>query len=494
MSALRSLLCSLTILALGVDARATPQGSATDTLADQFARMQDFSTSPPTIDAYLSHLLYYLEPNGSFEHLTGPPFPQPGPFYLFPGLWSYSGFCRTGTEVTSSSPRCIRKTTNCFVTLTFTDGSRYSFEDLSVTTTCDDGSSDSFQKRYHVAEVGPPGARDWIVRVESWTQETLETRKHYVRGRAGATASFQHRNGAAVVSGGPLEIDMAPGAVLDLTQNPAGNGPLFVTDGPTVLRCDTVLLDPGVVLADLFSPPPIVLPGAVVPEVGTPALQFAYAAQFPLHVDTSIYNVGNDDLVVQVTWSGAQTAAGQSTVNVPMAQRVRIPIQLAAPDTVLVQATPIGAPGAAVDGAMIVANGHAGVLRYGTGSAGCLGVHDVAIDGPVAVGGSAATITVTNNNPNGIGLWLFGEPVAGYGALYLPGPTELYVDAIAPWFVTDLYLCDAAGVGSFVFQPPADPSLRAVELVCQPLGLWLGPCNPGALSFSSGPALLLQVQ
>jgi len=164
MFAVRSLLCSLTVLSVCAHARAAPQGTPSDTLADQFARLQDFSTSPPSIDSYLSHLLFYLEPNGSFEHLTGPPFPQPGPFYLFPGLWSYSG------------------------------------------------------------------------------------------------------------------------------------------------------------------------------------------------------------------------------------------------------------------------------------------------------------------------------------------PTELYVDAIGPWLVTDLYLCDPAGVGSFVFQPPVDPALRTVELVCQPLGLWLGPCQPGVLSFSSGPALLLQVQ
>jgi len=150
---------------------------------------------------------------------------------------------------------------------------------------------------------------------------------------------------------------------------------------------------------------------------------------------------------------------------------------------------------AQINNTMAIAKEHAGVFRFGVGTPGCLGMHAVDIDGPVVVGGATAILTVTNNNPNGIGLWLFGTSVNGnYGTLPLPGPTELYIDALGTWFVTELYVADLTVVGSFALQAPSDPSLRTLRLDVQPIGLWLGPCNAGLLTFSSSQALGLQIQ
>ena len=56
---------------------------------------------------------------------------------------------------------------------------------LEVTEVCSDGSRTSFRKRYQIPELGPPGNRSWLVRVESWTNENLETRRRH---RAGMSA------------------------------------------------------------------------------------------------------------------------------------------------------------------------------------------------------------------------------------------------------------------------------------------------------------------
>lgn len=496
---------TLSPLLFALVAAALPQAAAAQgTMADQFARLQDFSASPPTIDPYLDHLLYWLSPNDSLAHLSGPPFPSPGPWHLPPDLWSYSGFCKSGSEEIGSAPRCVRSWSECFVTLVFTDGSRYSYEATRTGTVCSDGSADSFEKRSQVAELGPPSQRDWLVHVESWTHETLETRRNRVSGRSGAVADYRARAGAPVVTSGPFELDLGPGGVLDLRQNAAASGPLFLTDGPALLRCDTVLLDPGVTLVDLFAVPPIVQPGALVGDVDLPLAPYvASRSGAPFQAPVIVRNTGNVDQVLQASWSGPFCAPGSTVVTLGAHLHVELWIPCQIPP-----GTPVGAvaatqvqvvsqttPGLSASAEVLVANQHPGVFRFGSGTPGCLGAHGVDVDGPVAAGGPVVALTVGANNPFGIGLWLVGDPVGGnWGTLTVPGLADLYVDPFAPWFVTEFYVADAAGTAALPLQVANDPDLRGLELVCQPVGLWLGPCNPGVLTFSSGPALGLVVQ
>lgn len=494
------LLAVLALVAAVLPRPAAAQG----TMAEQFAQQQDFSASPPTIDPYLDHMLYWLAPNDSLAHLTGPPFPSPGPWYLPPNLYSYSGFCKSSDEEISSSPRCVRTRRECFVTFVFTDGSRYSYESTRTSTVCDDGSSDSFEKRWQVAEVGPPGQRDWVIHVEAWSFETLETRSNRVSGRAGAVVDHRARAGSPVVSGGPFELDLGPGGVLDLRQNAAAAGPLFLTDGPALLHCDTVLLDPGVALTDLFVPPPIVQPAVLLGLVELRVSPFvAHRSGGPFQVPVLVRNTGNIDQLLQLSWSGGFAAPGSTPVNLGAHLWIElwVPCQIP-PGTpigttaaTLVQVVSQTTPGLTASTAVRVANQHPGVLRFGSGTPGCLGGHGVDVDGPLEAGGPVANLTVDSNVPSGIGLWLFGDPLGGnWGTLAVPDIGDLYVDPFGPWFGLAAFVADAAGVAGLPLQMANDPDLRGFRFVCQPVGLWLGSCTPGVLTFSTGPAVRFEVQ
>lgn len=491
-------LFSVLFCSLVLEGPALAQG----TMADEFARRQDFSTSPPTLGFSLNDMLEWSRPNRSYEHLTGPPFPGPRPFYLPQDLYSIFLRSKTSSYQTSSSPRCVKTEREFYVTMVFTDGSRYSFEDIEVTEVCSDGSKTSFRKRYQIPELGPPGNREWLIRVESWTSENLETRKHSVRGAGTATASFANRGGVPVITGGPLEIDMAPGGVLDLRQNAAAAGPLFTTTGPALVRCDQVLMDPGVQLSDLFSPPPIAMPAQLLFDWDF--LTFGHVTArpgAPSAAPVIVANTGHVTEQFQIAWNGAFTTPGQAVVAVSAGELRQIDLPVSIPpgtpdgavDIVQLQVTPLTRPTQAVSALLAVSSDHLGQFRYGAGSPGNNGLHTISADGPLVAGGPVVRISTVGADAGAIGLAMFGVPVNfQYGTWTIPGFPEFYVDPLGPVFLTVPLVADPSGVSTFSLQLLSAPGLRGLPLDYQSVHLYSSVQYPFRLS--SSPALSLTVQ
>jgi hypothetical protein len=95
----------------------------------------------------------------------------------------------------------------------------------------------------------------------------------------------------------------APGVSIDLT-GLDGSSPICTTDTPAIIRADTILMDPGVTLNQLFSPPPQVFPGQARVDLkltlkAYPRLQ----APAPDVATYSIVSLGNTPVPVSMDWS-----------------------------------------------------------------------------------------------------------------------------------------------------------------------------------------------
>lgn len=480
--------------------------AAQTTRAEDFANLQDFGAAPPTLGLALRDILWFVRPNRTYDS-SGPPFASPRPPLPQHVVYAYAR-CRSGSHVTSSDPRCVKTWSDCFVWLRFDDGSDWSFEQYEETERCSDGSSNGFTKLIQVADAGPSWNRDYRVRVQSYARDDLQTSRRYgCAAGAGDTVSFAQSASRPVVSGGAFVVTIGPGGTLDLRQNAAAGGPLFATDGPALLRCDTILMDPGVTLTDLFSVPPIVLPGASLAELelGVPAfLSLDDAA--PADARITLRNPGNAADTVLLSWTDTRGwfPPGQVQLSVPAGgiTTFDLPVQVppaALPgdlDVVQVQAVSQQNPGASQLRTLRIAHDPAGVFRFGAGTAGCLGPHGMDADRALAAGGPPTRVTCAQAPPGAPALWLFGVDVGpGYGTLLFPGlPAELYVDPLGALFVTAFTFADPTGTVPFALQIPANPELRALQLVAQALVLWPAPCPPGPDPVSSSPALGLVVQ
>jgi hypothetical protein len=120
------------------------------------------------------------------------------------------------------------------------------------------------------AGVEDPSTGAWSGWVRSYSRENLQVqRRASLRGSANASVSLSALGALPRPLVGPdtddVDITLDAGGVLDLRGLDGAQGPLFETGAPVLI--DTILLDPGVQLIDLFAPPPGLAPGATVHEL-----------------------------------------------------------------------------------------------------------------------------------------------------------------------------------------------------------------------------------
>jgi hypothetical protein len=148
----------------------------------------------------------------------------------------------------------------------FEDGSEYFFEESYKSRTCP-GSSWYVRHLHDQASGRSSGGHTyWRVRsllMYSSSSSRLDTQET-------ETASWMAAEGGvlelltdeqSVISGdGTVELRAGPGGTLDLTGHD-GSAPILVTTDPVSIYADTILLDTGVDLSQLFDPPPNEFPG-----------------------------------------------------------------------------------------------------------------------------------------------------------------------------------------------------------------------------------------
>lgn len=484
-----------------------PTPVAAQTWAEDFAARQDFDRAPPALGAGLRDILWFVRPNRTYDS-SGPPFQSPRP-PLPQHLTSVYARCRSGSYATSSSPRCVKTWSDCFVWLRFDDGSDWTFEQYESTERCSDGSSSRFTRIAQVADAGPPGNRDLVVHVQSYTAEQLQTsRRRGCAAGAGATVSaFAGVTSRPAVGGGSFELTVGPGGVLDLRQNAAAGGPLFVTDTPALLHCDQILLDPGVTLTDLFSLPPIVQPAALLPEIDLVVPAFlALDDGSPANARIVLHNPGNAATNLVLSWSDLRgwVPPGQTTIALPAGAIVPYDLQVQVPpaaqtgdlDIVQVRASSQQNPALVRTAELRIAHDPPGVFRFAPGTPGCQGPHGIDADRALAAGGPAQQLSCTQAAPSAPALWLFGVDVApAFGTRQLPGlAAALHVDPFGPVFVSVFTLASPAGIASHALQIPPNPGFQGMPLAAQVLLLWSTPCPQLQGPISSSPALGLVVQ
>lgn len=470
--------------------------------ADDYADLNDLSVAPAQLDSHLKDVLAAAKPNTYFASFSVP-MPQPWVSLVPPNVHQLIVECHSGGRVVSVSPLCTELYSYCHVEFVFLDGSRYTYTERQSRVVCNDGSVTESHSRTQVSDLGLPGNRTFVFRRQVWRKAVQPPFKQLLRARAGETVDLRNRGGAPYVSGGPLEIGIAPGGVLDLRQNPAALGPIFVTDGPALLYCDTILMDPGVTFADLFTPPPIVLPATnIVDEGGVLPSYLARRSATPFSMQVAVHNTGNVDDQFVVAWSGAHTTPGQTVVLVPVGAIVHVPVTFQiAPSTPVgsvgqaqVQVSSLSAPGVVRNETLHVGHEHPGQFRYGAGTPGSNGPHAVDADGPLQAGGPAVHVSSTNADPGALGLAMFGVPVGfQYGTWQIPGePAELYIDPLGPLFVTVVLVADPTGASAFPLQIANDPGLRGLKIDYQ--SIWLVTSTQWPYRLSSTPALSMTIQ
>jgi hypothetical protein len=114
----------------------------------------------------------------------------------------------------------------------------------------------------------------------------------------GGPASIISMRNAPLAISATVDVTIATGigGTLDLRENPPGTNVVEST-GPITLRCDTILLDPGVVLTDLMGPGPVLqFPSGDQASVTTLSAEtgVAYAGQ-TVDVSFLVSNMGNVD-------------------------------------------------------------------------------------------------------------------------------------------------------------------------------------------------------
>ena len=294
---LRPFLLVLAIALQGLLAVPAQADKAKDLLDEQ-----DFSSSPAKTTSPLSDWIEWVqhEHAGDYERTGGQPFSAPVP----PGL---PGDVDEITILVSSGTRssveggvlCTVRWYQVFVSILFDDGSRFVWMEDGRDKSCEDGTKETWVHTIGSAGVEDPLSKAWSGWVRSQNIELAQIeRRTRLRAPAGGTLDLSSLAPGSLPwtgsSGELVDVTVGPGGVLDLTGNSAAGGPLFMTDGPITLRCDTVLLDPGVVLSDLFSPPPLVLPGAVVHELALLGPAMAHLdTPGPAQVGLRLFNLGN---------------------------------------------------------------------------------------------------------------------------------------------------------------------------------------------------------
>ncbi len=473
------------------------------TLADAYARKQDIRGSAAQLDSHLTAILDAAKPNLYYASFAIP-MPQPWVSMVPKDVYQLIIECHSGIRETWS-PTCFTRYTHCYVEFVFVDGSRYGYNESSESTWCRNGPNSRSFQRSQFSDIGSPKNRTYVFRrqMRRFKPPVEDGFLQLIRARAGATADFRNRSGVPYISGDALEIRIAPTGVLDLRQNSAAAGHIFVTDGPALIRCDSVLMDPGVVLPDLFSPPPILQPAElVVEETGVLPKYIARRSMAPFTLPVRVHNTGNVDEQFMVSWGGAHTVPGQNVVMVPTGDIVTVPVNFQT-----TPGTPVGAvlqakiqissltnPAVVRTETLHLAHEHPGQFRFGVSTPSGVGPLTADADGPVVAGGPTVQISSAGADPGAVGLAMFGVRAGfQYAPWTIPGePAELYVDLAGPLFITVPLVADPAGTTRVPLKAPNDPGLRGLQLDYQSIHLLTSVQYPYRLC--SSPALSLTVQ
>lgn len=242
---------------------------ATSQIGHDYLFEQDFQSAPPELQGLVADWVDWVG-YGEYERTGGQPFASPVPPGLVPEVTDIYIDVEGGSTLRGDG--CLYTWKDEFVWIQFSDGSSFLWWSLHTELDCPGGSVEVFDHVLSSGGVEDPQTGAWSGWVRSYSMEDLQVaRRASLRGSAGAVVSSSALGSASrplVGSGyGDVDVTLAPGGVLDLRGLSGAQGPLFQTDLPVLLRCDTVLLDPGVVIADLFVPAPNIGPAAVVQEL-----------------------------------------------------------------------------------------------------------------------------------------------------------------------------------------------------------------------------------
>jgi len=475
-------------------------GAARAQDADDFAKDNlDYSTSPPTVGAGLQAILDFAGPLRDYYREGGQPFAPPAP-PLPAGVDKVWIKTRIGCDYESvGTGYCFTSWKSRAVILWFTDGSIFTYEFWSKKTNCSNGSSDSFEYTTDTAEWG-----NYEVNVRSWKQDALATvKKVSLRASAGATLAPTAPPGTPLIAPGTdvLEISVGPGGVLDLTGHPAAAGPIFVTTGPALVRCDTVLMDPGVLLPDLFAPAPTLLPAA---EVRDPALLpgavIALPSSGPSFMPVRIRNRGNAPDQVSLSWADQAGWAppGQTTVALALGdtQDVQVPIVVPAgtphgvSSLLTLQVTSMLDPSVSETREILLDSDHPGIVQFGTGTPGCQGVHGITANEAPVLGSASFQVSLSGAVPGLPGALMIALNRDLAGSDPFLSMTAFHVSPLDPTFFFIPFQGDASGSAHLPLPLPLAPGLVGLEVNLQAVWIWPVPCLALPLGLSTSRGLL----
>jgi hypothetical protein len=502
MIAIRPLGSTLTVCAAFVVL--TALGWAGESLGDDFASGQDVYADPPILDPTLEGLIDFVGKNGRYERQGGQPFAAPVPPGLPLGVAEILVSTFSGTRCYSTgSTNCCTIIEATMVRLVFVDGSSYIYWNIESATHCGDGYSHYWRwLRDYTIDT------DGLSRREYTFLDVTPVRSLQLLGTAGTTLDYSYQLPSdlplTTTDVDEIEILVAPGGVLDLRGNPAANGPLFQSGGPALIRCDTVLLDPGVVLVDLFSPPPVLTPAA--PSFDIQHFVGGFVAEpdiGPTTLPCFVLNAGNSPDVAALSWADDQgwVPAGSTDLSLPAFDFTEVAIPALIPPgtmhgdaaSLTVQAASVQNPTITDQAEALVVHDPSGVYRYGTGTPTCAGGHQVNVNSAPYLGNTSFQFTCSNVPPASAG-FVFVSPAQlldGIGAPLLPA--LFHVDLFAPGMLFRVLPSGAGGTFVLPVALPNLPGLDGVEYNIQFVWSWPLPCGPGMPSITSSEALAFQL-
>jgi hypothetical protein len=318
-------------------APAAAADQATD-LLDQ----QDWSSSPPLATSPLKDWIAWVQhKNDGHYYGSGQPIAPPKPPGLPDSAIEVTIDVQAGTRVTTEGGvTCTERWYKVWVSIVFDDGSIFRWMEEGQNEECSDGSETHWIETIASAGVEDIFNLSWTGWIRSYRADALQIERR-MRGRApaGGTLDLTALSPSSLPWVGSeadvVDIALGPGAVLDLRGHSGAGGPLFAPTGAITLRCDTILLDPGVQLSDLFASPPGVLPGADVRELfvaGPPMAHFEGTG--PAEVELRVSNLGNAPLLATLGWIDVLAWSFGGPIGIPLApgqQGVGVLVPLAIP-------------------------------------------------------------------------------------------------------------------------------------------------------------------
>lgn len=276
--------------------------AAAQTLAQQY-QAQHTVTAWPGPYSSLRQLFGNLAANGE---LAWPADGGPAPFGTPAGATEVliARFHRTHRWSRHCGVSCTLVESACSTTIRFADGSSYFYSFMWSDLVCTDGTRSRSESILDSASTGQPNTfrlRSQFTQV-SGSRTITRTKLDALRAPVGATTDLGPLLLAPSSADTPVEIRTGPAGVLDLRGHD-GSAPLLAGAIPAAIYADSILLDPGVSLSQLFSPAPAVNPGAIVQSIVLqPARYPALPGPAPDAARVRAINLGNAPVMMGLTW------------------------------------------------------------------------------------------------------------------------------------------------------------------------------------------------